>query len=212
MTELLEVCWWPARLAPRSDGLYVIGVRGDGHRDTARRAIRQALTEALAGLYGLAAGDIMIQISPGVPPAVSFPVGWALEPTALGHAAAAPPGISITHEGPLSLAAIHLHGPVGIDIAQVQDIPDWRALARDYLGPRGLAALDSTPAPQRPRALAQAWAGHEASLKAAGRQLSEWDDELQVGYCHPLSVPEGYAGAVAIPARPSYEPNISRQQ
>jgi 4'-phosphopantetheinyl transferase len=196
----LQVCWWPEQLAPRSDGLYVIGVRGDGDRDAARRAIRQALSEALAGLYDLPPGDIMIHFSPGVPPAVSFPVGWTLESTAVGHAAAATPGISITHDGPLSLAAIHLNGPVGIDVAQIIDIPDWRALARDYLGPLAPAALEATPALQRPRALAQAWALHEARLKCAGRQLGEWDETVPEAFCRPLQLAEGYVGAVAVPA------------
>jgi 4'-phosphopantetheinyl transferase len=181
-----EIAWWPAALAGRADGLYVIGVEGDGERQAARRRIRQALCEALAQLYGLEVEQIMIHFSAGRAPAVSF-----LQANAVA------PGVSISHEGPLSLAAIQQHGLVGIDLMRVQDIPDWRSLARDYLGPHVLAALESTPAPQRAEALARAWTENEARLKCHGRQLSEWIGLMLPARCQPLALPPGFVGAVA---------------
>lgn len=181
-----EIAWWPAALAGRADGLYVIGVEGDGERLAARRRTRLALCEALAQLYGLDVAQIMIHFSAGRAPAVSF-----LQANAVA------PGVSISHEGPISLAAIHQYGLVGIDLMRVQDIPDWRPLARDYLGPHVLATLESMPEQQRPEALARAWTENEARLKCHGRQLGEWDGRLLPARCQPLALPAGYVGAVA---------------
>jgi 4'-phosphopantetheinyl transferase len=180
----LAVSWWPAPLAPRADGLYVIGIEGDGERQAARRRTRQALCEALAGLYGLDVAQVMIHFSAGRAPAVSF----------LGGAGGHPPGISISHDGPLSLAAIHMHGLAGIDLMQVRDIPDWRAVARDYLGPHVLAMLDATPGPEQAAALARAWTEREARLKCHGRQLAEWTPEPLPAQCHQLALPAGFVG------------------
>jgi 4'-phosphopantetheinyl transferase len=183
----LAVSWWPAPLAPRADGLYVIGVEGDGERQAARQRTRQALCEALAQLYGLDVEQIMIHFSAGRAPAVSF----------LSGSGGVAPGISISHDGPLSLAAIHQHGLAGVDLMQVQEIPDWRTVARDYLGEHVLAALDALPAPQRAEALARAWTEREARLKCHGRQLAEWTPEPLPAQCHPLPLPAGFVGTVA---------------
>jgi 4'-phosphopantetheinyl transferase len=181
------VNWWPAQLAPRADGLYVIGVQGDGERQAARRRTREALCEALAMLYGLDVAQIMIHFSAGRAPAVSF----------LDAAVGPAPGISISHDGPLSLAAIHLHGLAGVDLMQVREIADWRAVARDYLGPHVLAMLDATPGPARAEALARAWTEREARLKCHGRQLAEWTPEPLPAQCHRLALPVGFVGTVA---------------
>jgi 4'-phosphopantetheinyl transferase len=188
MDAPLAIAWWPVPLPQHADGLHVIGVRGDGERQAARLRIRQALCEALAQLYGLAPAQVMIHFSAGRAPAVSFSGAPGLNA----------PGISISHDGPLSLAAIHRHGPVGIDVMRVQDIPDWPSLARDYLGPAVLASIEATPAPARAGALARAWTEHEARLKCHGRQLSEWDGRSLPARCSALNLPEGFAGTVAI--------------
>jgi 4'-phosphopantetheinyl transferase len=84
-----------------------------------------------------------------------------------------------------------------VDLMQVQEIPDWRPLARDYLGPHVLAALDAMPAPQRADGLARAWTDNEARLKCHGRQLSEWNDRPLPARLHALALPQGFVGAVA---------------
>lgn len=183
--DKLPVCWWPGELTGES--LYVIGVRGDGERQAARRRTRQALCEALAQLYGLQVAQIMIHFSAGRAPAVSF----------LGAAHAVPPGISISHDGPLSVAAIHKHGLVGVDLMRVQDVPDWRAIARDYLPPYVLDRLESAAPGERAQLLAGAWTEQEARLKCHGRQLSEWNGLALPAECRELALPEGYVGVVA---------------
>lgn len=187
MEAPVEVAWWPAQLAPREDGLYVIGVRGDGERQAARRRTRQALCEALAQLYGLAVDQIMIHFSAGRAPAVSF----------LGAAGMTPPGISISHDGPLSVAAIHTRGLAGVDLMRVQEAPDWRQVARDYLPPHVLDLLEASAPERRPALLARAWTEHEARLKCHGRQLTEWSGLALPARCHELVLPEGFVGVVA---------------
>jgi 4'-phosphopantetheinyl transferase len=185
--DTLPVCWWPAPLAQRGDGLHVIGVRGDGERQAARRRTRQALCEALAQLYGLEVGQIMIHFSAGRAPAVSF----------LGAPHAVAPGISISHDGPLSVAAIHQHGLVGVDLMRVQEVPEWRAIARDYLPPHVADRLDAAAPSERPLVLARAWTEQEARLKCHGRQLSEWSGLALPARCHELDLPDGFVGVVA---------------
>jgi 4'-phosphopantetheinyl transferase len=181
------VAWWPAVLPASVDQVYVIGVRGSGDREAARRDIRLALREAIAQLYGMQPSEIMIQFSPGVCPAASFS----------GPADARPPAISITHDGTLSLAAICINGAVGIDVMQVREIDDWRALASDYLGAATLAEIEAVPSGQRATALAGAWTGHEARLKCHGRQLTEWTGEILPAVCYPLALPAPFVGTVA---------------
>jgi 4'-phosphopantetheinyl transferase len=207
----LAVCWWPAKIDVH-DGLVVIGVGGgatdlgtrlrgydgeqaeyDGEasgRGAARARVRAALREALGQLAGLPSGAITIQSTPGSAPSISF----------AGKDRAAP-GVSISHDEPLSLAAISLRGAVGVDLMRVQAIPDWRAVARDYLGPRATALLDATPEDHRAATFARAWSAHEARLKCHGLQLAEWTlrlaSQLDGCHCRELILPTGMKGAVA---------------
>jgi 4'-phosphopantetheinyl transferase len=218
------VRWWPTELEVH-EGLVVIGVDGgaadlgtrlrgydegpagrdDGHlgsclrgydgdpamqRGAARAQVRVALREALGQLADLPRDAITIQSTPGRAPTVSYP----------GRQGQAP-GVSISHDEPLSLAAINLHGPVGIDLMRVREIPDWRAVAHDYLGPHATALLDAILPARRADAFARAWSAHEARLKCHGLQLAEWTPRLaaQLDGCHcrELALPAGFAGAVA---------------
>jgi 4'-phosphopantetheinyl transferase len=84
-------------------------------------------------------------------------------------------GCSFSHDAGYALAAFNLQGPIGADLMQVQDIPDWQAVARDYLGPVVAAALQSAAAR---RAFTQAWTQREAALKCHAQQISEWQADL----------------------------------
>nr|WP_308632767.1 4'-phosphopantetheinyl transferase superfamily protein [Massilia norwichensis] len=114
--------------------------------------------------------------------------------------------LAISHDGALSLAALSRRGPVGIDVTLVMDIPDWEAVARDYLGPAQTAALAALPAAARADAFARAWSEREARLKYFGRELVEWSEDgdrpLAACRCLPLALPEGYAGVLALPPDP----------
>lgn len=187
---------WPAfasASALGADDLRVVGVRGQGEREAARIAIRVALAAALAEATGLPVAGIRIGGSPGEIPFASVSCGSAGERGV---------GVAISHDGELSVAAFRLDGgPIGIDVMQVTDLPDWEAVARDYLGPDCAAALGRVQAAARPDAFARAWSEREARLKCLGMQLAEWDatepSRLAACACRTIALPAGYVGTVA---------------
>jgi 4'-phosphopantetheinyl transferase len=173
---------------------------GPGRPRPARReAIRAAIVDALVQLSGLPPQRIVLHAEPGEAP-------WALLDAPAGQRRA---WLAISHDGELSVAAISLHGAVGIDVTQVMDIPDWQPVARDYLGPDVAAALAALPAPARVHAFARAWTEREARLKCLGRELSEWsadgDRDVAPAAACPV-LPEGYVGALALPPDPECIP------
>jgi 4'-phosphopantetheinyl transferase len=183
------ILWWPARLAPARAGVVVIGVAGTVSRPAARAAIRAALRGAVAQLAGVPGADVAILSEPGRAPAVSIRGVRGL------------PGIAISHDADLSLGAINMDGPVGVDLMRVSEIPDWRAVAHDYLGPAVAAALDATAPALRAGAFAQAWTAREARLKCHGMPLAEWTRQAGELACRDIALvlPPGFAGSVAIP-------------
>jgi 4'-phosphopantetheinyl transferase len=158
-------------------------------RESARRIVRGALRETLSNLLP-AAGESLALISvPGQPIHLAPP--WA------------DVGLSVSHEPGLSLFAINLDGPVGVDLLRIAALPaDIAAVARDYLGPDTAHALAKLPAGQRPHAFARAWTRFEARLKCRALELREWTPELaeRLAPCHvaDLAMPAGWVGAVAI--------------
>lgn len=165
MTALI-VSPWPGPVPAPHDGLFVVRVATSLERPRAREQIRLAARAALASVLGVDAGDIVIDSTPGQAPRI----------TLAGAESAI--GCSFTHEGGYSLAAINLHGAVGIDLMRVEEVFDWRAVARDYLGPEVCATLAATPAAEQTLAFVLAWTRHEAALKCHGIQLTEWCEEI----------------------------------
>ena len=167
------------------DGVLVIGVAAVLPRLEARLRIRAAAREAVAQWLALDIETISVESTPGAPPRLLL----------AGRAAS----LSFSHDEGLSLAAISLHGPVGIDVMRVQDIGDWFHLARDYLGPLVAEELAAYPDAQRPSALAQAWTAREAALKCAGLQLMEWDEmSLNCNVQH-IALQNGFVAMLATP-------------
>ena len=171
-----------------ADGLYVLAVRtGSGQqRAPARVQLREPLRAALSELLVLPQQQISIHATPGSAPHID--------------AAGGKVACSFSHEDGLSLAAVNLHGPVGIDLMKVQDIPDWESVARDYLGPEACAALRACRPQDRPRALAQAWTAHEARLKCLGLPLTEWHaltTAQHAPHLLELPVPPGWCASLA---------------
>ncbi len=179
MTALI-VSPWPGSVPAPQDGLFVIGVATSVERPRAREQIRSAARAALASVLGVDADEILIDSTPGQAPRITL----AGDERAIG--------CSFTHEGGYSLAAINLHGAVGVDLMRVEEIFDWQAVARDYLGPEVCATLAATPATEQTLAFVRAWTRHEATLKCHGIQLAEWSEEI---------------AALAIPTRSALLPN-----
>ena len=196
----LAVCWdgdasdSPLAVPP---GLALLGVRGQSDREAARLRIRAVLTAALADHFGIDAGRIALHSPQGVAP-------WAIVALDAGDQRIA---LSISHDGDISVAAYCLSGAVGIDVMSIVPVPDWRAVARDYLGPEAARKLAARSEGERDAAFAHAWSEHEARLKCLGLQLAEWCDEravaLQACRCFPLALPEDYVGYVALLAMSS---------
>lgn len=190
----------PALRSGDAARVWLVGVADGGaseaDRERARQAIRAAVRAALGALLGVPPAAIDLPAGPGEAP-------YALVPDpAAPDAAPRRIALAISHDEALSVAAIRLDGPIGIDVMRSADIPDWAALARDYLGPdaaRDLAGLDAAA---RPLALARAWSEREARLKCMGLGLSEWRaDEvplLAACICLPLALPDGYVGCLAL--------------
>lgn len=198
MSAALNVQWADDARAAAHDapaGVTVIGIRGQGNRDAARLAIRAALTEALARHAGVDPGRIVLHTPQATAP-------WA---EIAQDGAPRRAQLAISHDGELSVAAFSFDGPVGVDISQLMPVPDWEAVARDYLGPDVMRALAAVPAPERDTAFAHAWSEHEARVKCLGLELAEWHDALgrllQRCRCLPLALPDGYVGSLALPVR-----------
>jgi 4'-phosphopantetheinyl transferase len=190
----VPVRWWSAGqgFPPGLPDPVVIGVDGQTGREAARRTIREALLSALSAMSGLPAARITLHAAPGEAPFALLDDNGATRRVAL----------SISHDGELSLAAIGMERPVGIDVTCVVDFPDWQAVARDYLGPAIAAHLSSLPAAERPPAFARAWSEREARLKCLGIQLAEWNAEVERRLapcrCLALDLPEAYVGWLAM--------------
>lgn len=166
-----------------SDGVLVIGIVPPPSRMQARTHLRQAVREAAAQWLKMDIESISLESTPGDPPRLLL----------AGRAA----GLSLTHDEGMSLAAVHLHGAVGIDVMRVQDIPDWFNLARDYLGPQVEQELAACPDALRPLRLAQAWTAREAVLKCAGLPLAEWNGVVPTCRWQALPLPAPYVASLA---------------
>ncbi|NWC00808.1 4'-phosphopantetheinyl transferase superfamily protein [Pseudomonas gingeri] len=183
---------WPGALPPPQQGVVLICTRhpAGASRAEARAQIREALRAVISQTLGLP------------PSALSFPHVPGQAPRVL-ITGRHEPGLSISHEEDISVAALHLCGPVGIDLMRVQDIPDWESVARDYLGPQTTLGLRQVAQEQRAQAFAQAWCLREATLKCAGRALEEWSGEPEADYrCFGLDLPPGLVGMLVLPVTP----------
>jgi 4'-phosphopantetheinyl transferase len=184
MSAPVNVAWWPFTTLTAPDGVRVIGIEGDGDRPRARVRIREAIHDALLLMTG---ASVTLHGDEGEAP-------WAIGPDGRRI------GLSISHEGALSIAAIHLHGHVGVDMLHTQLPHDALAVALDYLGPDAVQALTVAEPAQRPLAFATAWTAHEARIKCLGIDLGEWDDNPLLATCRvvPVALPEGLAGFLAL--------------
>jgi len=186
MAASASVTLWPEQKPEKAAKAFVLALALPPTlpRPQARLALRQALLEALAQQLGASIEELQLETVPG------------LAPRLIGHAI----GISFSHEAGLSLAAVNLLGPVGVDLLlDAPAPPDWQAVARDYLGPQAQAGM-------RAQDFGLAWTAHEARLKFHRRALSEWQPcmaeptWLATCQCHALRLPQGWVGSLALPA------------
>ena len=172
------------------------------NRDAARRLVRSALCELLGRHLGSSAADIELVSTPG-------------QPIRLNKAGTSI-GLSVSHESDLSVLAIHLAGPIGIDLLRISAAPVWQAdiphLARDYLGAEIAEQLAARPLGEQGIGFAEAWTSLEARLKCLNKGLQEWHPtrqrELSRCACFHLKLPAGLVGTVAVPLAKSAGRNV----
>lgn len=183
----LAVHAWPGALPAWGGAVLVLCVEhGDGAtREQARARIRAAVRAALAQSLGIAIERIAVESAPGSAPRLRI------------DGASSAFGLSISHAGRLSMAAINPAGAVGLDLMAAQDVSDWARVAHDYLGMAVACQLAATATGDRPQAFAQAWAEREACLKLHGEALAEWTP-LPACRIDALALPAGLAGALAV--------------
>ena len=156
-----------------------------GTRDDARLRIRTALKARLRELLGDCGDDALLRSMPGQAVCLAAPFAHI--------------GLSISHEPGLSVAAINLAGPVGIDLMCLHAaLPDMATLAIDYLGPAVCDAIQQHPTNGRTEVFARAWTAHEACLKCLHLPLVEWTPELakKLATCRWMAI-ETAPGVVA---------------
>ena len=184
--EPWPVCAWPLP-APTGAPCVVVALAlpHDLPRAQARLRVREVAQALIAQRLGCQPADVTLQALPGQAPRVA---GSAM-------------GISFAHEPGCSLVAIHDDGAVGVDVVRCSLPPDWEPVARDYLDPATLAQLVRLDDSHRVAAFARAWSTREATLKLHDQPLREWcdaDTHLRAD-CHPLALPPGWAGTLALP-------------
>src|SRR4051812_37670938 len=115
------------------DGVTLVSVAHAPGTDrvAARAAIRAALCASVAD--ALHRKDVDVDSTPGAAPRLL--VGGQNSTI----------GIAISHTDSHAFAVWQPGARLGLDVMAVTDVADWRALARDYLGPQALARLDGIP-------------------------------------------------------------------
>lgn len=162
-------------------------------RHGAREHLRAALRDLLAALLQQPAATLPLVSQPGQALVLDLP--------------GTPIGLTVSHAPGCSVAAVHQHGAVGVDVMRIGEgadwMPDWEIVARDYLGPQAQARIHQVTPDQRACAFAREWAALEARLKCLGMALTEWTPALaqRLAGCAvtALDVPLGFCGAVAVP-------------
>ncbi|MDO8180057.1 MAG: 4'-phosphopantetheinyl transferase superfamily protein [Undibacterium sp.] len=170
----------------------------DADRRQIRKQIRVALTDLLCAALDCLPEHINLTHEPGKPPGNNLSI--SLPDSLPGHQIS----ISISYEQGLSVAAICLDGSIGIDLVRIDTQIEWHAVAELYLGKQMSAEIAKAPLLQQASYFALRWASLEAKLKYHQLALTEWSPELELALSgcaiRELDLPQGYAGALALPS------------
>lgn len=190
----LTVYDWPAaaNCIKPDRGVLVLAVRTPltMPRAEARQKIREALLEVLAAQLACSPAEIELFSQAGQALQLLWPERNI--------------GLSVSHEPGMSLAAINMNGPVGVDVMATNSTPatnEIYTLAADYLGCRIAEHLARLPSEQHSKSFSEAWTELEARLKCRGEPLAEWapakEQWLAACTSRTLQTPDGYVGTVA---------------
>lgn len=159
-------------------------------RERARLQMRRVARKVLGRLLAMPPDQVQLRSPPG------HPVQLVASSQNIG--------LSFAHESGLSLLALRLDGPVGVDLLARHHVPeDWPVLAGAYFGPRTASQLAAVCPSDGKDAFARAWVSLEARLKCLGLPLTEWQGGIaaRLDACTvvPVGLPEGWVGALAWP-------------
>lgn len=126
---------------------------------------------------------------------------------------------NVTHSGELALIAVSVHGPLGIDLEVLRDMPRAASLAARYFHPNERAAIETALPADRSRLLLSGWVRKEAALKSTGLGIAYGPARIDTGIAFEervlsvsvngarqhvrivsFSPADGYVGACALPA------------
>lgn len=82
-----------------------------------------------------------------------------------------PVGVSISYGKTEAWLALGWEGPIGVDAAAIEMVPDWEEVALVYMGRSVMERLRKSPEPEFDFAVE--WAAFEARLKLGGLSLEE---------------------------------------
>ena len=154
---LLQPADRPA-LVPGRPCVWALALPGQNPRPAARAQLRQLL----AGYLELDPDQLALSLEPGRAPRLEQ--RWRGQPLFL----------SLSHARDAALLALCPGLPIGVDLAEVEPMPDCATVAGLYLGPRAAARLAMPTGPERDMAFAHEWAALEARGKCLGLGLAEW--------------------------------------
>lgn len=140
---------------------------GEGGRAGLRRQARLLLSGLLSHYLGRSADGLGLAFDAGQPPRLA--ACWQGLPLSL----------SISYCAAQAAVALCPGTPIGIDLAPVTPMPDWRTVAGLYLGPAAEDRLARLPGTALDLEFARSWATQEARLKSLGLPLQEWSIALQ---------------------------------
>ena len=145
-------------LVPGQPCVWALALPGQNPRPAARAQLRQLL----AGYLGIDPDQLALSLEPGRAP--------RLEQRWRGQSLF----LSLSYARDAALLALCPGLPIGVDLTEIQPMPDCTAVAGLYLGPRAATRLAMPVGPERDAAFAREWAALEARGKCLGLGLAEW--------------------------------------
>ncbi|MDB5649564.1 MAG: 4-phosphopantetheinyl transferase [Hyphomicrobiales bacterium] len=99
------------------------------------------------------------------------------------------PQFNLSHSGDWGLLAVAQETPVGVDLEQIRDIPDWEAVAKANFASGEIAALARIDPAAQLKAFYACWTRKEAVVKALGLGVTAGLQTFEVSL-DPETVPQ----------------------
>ena len=213
-----EIHIWRLEPEPGIDLARYSGLLSAGERERAARFLFPHLTRNFIADHGRLR-LILGEYAGVAPESLEFALNEYGKPELANDAAAL--RFNLSHTQGLTVVALCLDAPVGIDVEALRPMADYLQVAQSHFSPQEIDALLETAECDREAAFFRCWTRKEAFLKAHGLGLSipldsfavslaeeafpallkvDWDTEERKRWSLvSLKLGEGFAGALAIP-------------